>query len=301
MLTTLFSAPFFAAAIRSAAPIMGAAAGEAVYERAGVINIGLEGMMLMGAFSGVVGSMWTGSAYGGALLAIAGGILIGLIHALICVTFKADQILSGIAINFGVLGMTTFLSRTLLGPSPDPVAEFHSVNIPWLSSLPGIGEVFFSHVPLVYFLFALCIGAWFFLFKTMPGLRLRAVGENPFSARASGVGTVRYAYVGAIICGALAGLAGACFSIGSVQYFSENMTASNGFIALAVVIVAKKNPLYCIAISFVFAIGSALALRMQGSQGSLIPYEFILMLPYLLTLLIYGVFGRKGGGASSLV
>jgi len=293
LLATILSAPFFAAAIRSAAPIMGAAAGEAIYERSGVVNIGLEGMMLMGAFCGVLGSMYTGSAWGGALFAVAGGVLVGIVHAVICISFRADQILAGIAVNFGVLGLTAFLSRSYFGPSPDPVRIFAPTQWPLLSSIPFVGDVFFRHIPLVYIIALLCVLAWAFLFFTLPGLRLRAVGENPFAARAAGIGTVRYAYAGAVICGAMAGLSGACYSIGSVQYFSENMTASNGFIALAVVIVARRNPLYAIGASFVFAIGTALALRLQG-RDSIIPYEFFLMLPYVLTLIIYGALGRRG-------
>lgn len=297
LLAMIFSAPFFAAVIRSAVPIMGAAAGEAVYERAGVINIGLEGMMLMGAFCGVVGSMLTGSPWGGAFCALGGGMLVGLLHALLCVTLKAEVIVTGIAINFGVLGLTSFLSRTVFGPSPEPVAAFHGEPLPFFGKIPLLGEIFFSHIPLVYVIFILCLLLWFFLFRTVPGLRLRAVGESPFAAQASGVVVPRYAYVGALICGAVAGLSGACFSIGSVQYFSENMTSSNGFIALAVVIVARRNPLYCMLVSLVFAVGSALAMRMQGGEGSTIPYEFVLLLPYVLTLLVYGIFGKGPGKA----
>jgi general nucleoside transport system permease protein len=294
ILSTIFAAPFFAAAVRAAAPIMGAAAGEAVYERAGVVNIGLEGMMLSGAFTGVVGSMLTGSVWGGVLGAVIGGMFVGILHAFVCITFKADQILCGMAVNFGALGATEFFSRTFLGQSPKPVAAFGAVNIPWFSRLPFAGEVFFSHIPLVYVILALCIVTWFFLFKTLPGLRLRAVGENPFAARAAGIGTAHYAFLAAIICGGMAGLAGACYSIGSVQYFSENMTSGNGFIALAVVIMARRNPLYCVGAAFVFSIGMALALRLQGDKGSFVPYEFIMMLPYVLTLAIYAIVSMKG-------
>jgi general nucleoside transport system permease protein len=299
MLSAIFAAPFLAAAVRSATPIMGAAAGEAIYERAGVVNIGLDGMMLMGAFTGVIGSMLTGSVWGGAMCAILGGALVGIVHALVCVVFKADQILCGIAVNFGVLGLTEFFSRTVLGPAPAPVASFKAVQVPWLSGLPVVGEVFFSHIPLVYIIFALCLAAWVFLFRTLPGLRLRAVGESPFAAHAAGIGTARYMFAAAIICGATAGLSGACYSIGSVQYFSENMTSGNGFIALAVVIVARRNPLYSIGAAFVFAVGTALALRLQGGKDALVPYEFVMMLPYLLTLIIYGLFGRRGTATES--
>jgi simple sugar transport system permease protein len=292
-LSAIFAAPFFAAAVRSATPIMGAAAGEAIYERSGVVNIGLEGMMLMGAFGAVIGSMLTGSPWGGALFAVIGGALVGLVHALVCVLFKADQILCGIAMNFGVLGLTEFFSRTVLGPAPKPVAAFGAVSVPWLSDLPFAGEVFFRHIPLVYLIFAICLASWFFLFRTLPGLKLRAVGESPFAARAAGISTGGYVFAAALACGALAGLSGACYSIGSVQYFSENMTSGNGFIALAVVIVARRNPLYSIGAAFVFAVGTALALRLQGGKDTLVPYEFIMMLPYVLTLLIYGIVGRR--------
>jgi general nucleoside transport system permease protein len=290
----IFSAPFLSAVIRSAIPIMGAAAGEAVYERAGVINIGLEGMMLSGAFCGVAGSMATGNVWGGVLFAILGGAMIGLLHAFVCVTFKADMILAGIAINFGMLGATEFFSRTIFGPSPKPAAIFDAVHVPWFSDLPFFGEVLFRHIPLVYIIFAMCIAAWFFLFFTLPGLRLRSVGEKPFAAKAAGISTSRNIYAAALICGMFAGISGACFSIGSVRYFSENMTAGNGFIALAVVIVARRNPLYSIFTALVFAVGTALAIRLQGNKTGIVPYHFLMMLPYFLTLLIYFlVNGRK--------
>jgi len=294
LMDAIFSAPFFAAAVRSAVPIMGAAAGEAVYERAGVVNIGLEGMMLSGAFCGIAGSMATGSPWGGVLFALLGGALIGLLHAFVCVTFKADMILAGIAINFGVLGATEFFSRTIFGPSPNPVEIFGAIHIPALSDLPFFGEVIFRHIPLVYVIFAMCIAAWLFLFFTLPGLRLRAVGENPFAARAAGISDVRYLYFAALVCGMFAGISGACYSIGAVRYFSENMTAGNGFIALAVVIVARRNPLHAIFAALVFAVGSALAIRLQGGRG-LVPYQFLLMLPYVLTLLIYLIINKRGG------
>jgi len=286
ILQTVLATELFAAAIRSACPIAGAAVGETIAERGGVINIGLEGMMLTGAFCGVLGSMLTGSVWGGLLFAVLSGALAGALHAFLCVTLKADEILSGIAINFAALGLTTFLNRTIFGRTPEPVDAFEPVAIPVLSELPILGPLFFNHIPLVYILYAAAPVAWFVLFRTRTGLRLRSIGEDPAAASGCGVPVKLYRYGAMLVCGSLAGASGAYASLGNIQYFTENMTAGNGFIALAVVIVGRWNPLIVMGVALLFGAVWSLALRGQGIENFL-PYEILLMLPYVLTLVAY--------------
>jgi len=289
---TIFATEFFAAAIRSACPIAGAAVGETIAERGGVINIGLEGMMLTGAFCGVLGSMLTGSVWGGLAVAIFAGAAVGGLHAFLCITLKADEILSGIAINFAALGLTTFLNRTIFGRTPDPVNAFEPLAIPFLADLPLLGPLFFHHIPLVYLLYLAAPVAWYVLFRTRAGLRLRSIGEDPAAASGCGVPVKLYQYGAMLACGALAGASGTYASLGNIQYFTENMTAGNGFIALAVVIVGRWNPLIVMGVAVLFGAVWSLALRGQGMEDFL-PYEILLMLPYVLTLVAY--FFLSGG------
>lgn len=294
LLQTVFSIEFAAASIRSASPIAGAAVGETVSERAGVLNIGLEGMMLTGAFTGVLGSSLTGSVWAGLCCAILAGAAVGALHAFVSLTLRADAILSGVAINFAALGLTTFLNRTVFGPTPEAVNAFEPWAVPLLSRMPVVGGLFFQHTPLVYLLYGSAPLAWLFLYRLRAGLRLRAAGEDPRAATAAGVPVVKFQYIATITCGALAGMAGTYASLGSVQYFTENMTAGNGFIALAVVIVGRWNPLLVVAASLLFGGVWALALRGQAFSDAL-PYELLLMLPYLLTLLAYFLMGGGRG------
>jgi simple sugar transport system permease protein len=290
ILQTVLSLEFIAASVRAASPIAGAAVGETVAERGGVLNIGLEGMMLTGAFFAVLGSMLTGNPWAGAALAAFAGGCVGLLHAFVSLTLKADQILSGIAINFAALGLTTFLNRTVFGPSPDPVQAFETWPIPLLSRIPFLGELFFNQDPVVYLLYLAAPFSWVFLFKTRSGLRLRAIGEDPRVAAGAAIPVLRYQYAATVFCGAMAGLAGTYSSLGNVRYFTENMTAGTGFIALAVVIAGRWNPLLVVAVSLLFGGVWSLALRGQAFSD-ILPYELLLMLPYVLTLVAYFIMG----------
>lgn len=291
----LFSIEFLAASIRASSPIIGAAVGESISERVGVLNIGLEGMMLTGAFCGVLGSMLTGSVWAGVACAVLAGASVGALHALLVLIIKADQILCGVAINFAALGLTTFLSRTIFGRTPDPVAAFESVPLPLLSDIPWLGDLLFNHVPPVYLIYLTVPIAWWILFRSHIGLRMRAIGEAPEAAAATGIPVIRYQFFATVACGAMAGLAGTYASLGSVRFFTENMTAGNGFIALALVIVGRWNPLHIMAIGILFGAVWSLALRSQTSDA-LLPYEVLLMLPYVLTLVVYFIAGGKRSG-----
>jgi simple sugar transport system permease protein len=297
-LLQLFLSPdFVQAALRFATPLIGAATGEILAERAGVINIGLEGMMLVGAFTGVLGSALSGSVWGGLALAILAGGLVGLLHAGATVLLGTDQVISGAAINLGALGLTAFLNREIFGQTPPPVPSFEPFRLPLLGDLPLVGPALFNHIPLVYIVLALAPLATLALFRTPWGLRLRAVGEAPEAAASAGIHVRRYQIVAVTLGGMFAGLAGTYFSLGNVRVFTENMAAGNGFIALAVVIVARWRPNRAVLVALLFGAASALAFRAQAFQLAL-PYELLLALPYALTLLVYFLRGAKAYSAA---
>ena len=289
----IFSVDFVKAAIRAATPLVGAAVGEATAERTGFVNIGVEGMMLGGAFAGVVGSWWTGSVWGGVLLAVASGGVVGCLLALVSVYLGVNQVVAGTALNLAAGGLTTFLNRQIFGASPPAVASFSTVPVIGLNRIPLLGPILFDHIPLVYLVYLLVPVAGVALFRTGWGLRLRAVGENPAAAATAGIRVRRVRTVGLVICGMLSALGGTYYSLGNVKFFTDNMTAGNGFIALAVVIVARWNPFWVVPAALVFGAASALGLRAQAFHAG-IPYEFLFMLPYVLTLLMYAGVIRRG-------
>jgi ABC-type uncharacterized transport system permease subunit len=294
----LLSADFLKAAIRAATPLIGAATGEVISERGGFVNIGLEGIMLLGAFSGVVGSWWMQNVWVGVLVAILVGGLAGLFLAVTSLLLGANQIVTGTALNLAAAGITTFLNREIFGKAPPPVPSFSELSIPGLDRLPILGSSLFDHIPLVYVIYFIAPLCGLFLFFTNRGLRLRAIGEKPRAAQSAGVPVRLYQILALIFGGMMAGLAGTYYSLGNVKFFTDNMTVGNGFIALAVVIVSRWNPFFVVPVSLLFGAANALALRAQAFHVPL-PYEFLFMVPYLLTLLVYaGVIGRSRMPAS---
>jgi ABC-type uncharacterized transport system permease subunit len=293
LLAGLFSIAFWAATVRFATPLIFAAIGEVFSERGGILNIGLEGMMLAGAFGGVLGAHLSGSPWIGLLAAMLCGGLVGLIHAFVCVTIGGDQVVSGVAINIAVLGLTTFFSRMFFEVGTrTTVNGFDVWAIPYLSEIPFVGEVFFQHVPLVYMAYVLVPIAAFVLYRTTWGLRIRAVGEQPLAADTVGVDVRVWRYGLAILCGALAAVGGAFLSLGQLNIFIESMTAGRGFIALAAVIFGRWDPWRVAAASVFFGGADASTLRLQALDVK-VPYELVLMIPYLLTFLAFvGLAGR---------
>jgi len=258
-----------------------------VAERSGFVNIGIEGLLLLGAFSGVVGSWWTHSVWGGVLFALVIGALAGLLLTWISIFMGVNQVVAGAALNLVAAGTTTFLNREIFGDNPPAVAGFEPWAIPVLDRIPILGPICFDQIPLVYLIYLMGPLAGLILFRTNWGLRLRAVGEMPRAAESAGVRVGRYRMLALVICGMLASLGGTYYSLGTIRFFTENMTSGNGFIALAIVIVARWNPYWIIPVSLLFGAAGALALRAQTFHLG-IPFEFLFMLPYLLTMLIYG-------------
>mgnify|MGYP005845804841 CR=1 FL=1 len=290
----LFILGFLLAAIRSASILLLASLGEVVAERSGVINIGLEGMMLAGALGGFLGSYYGGSPWIGVLVAIGVGALFGLIHAFMSVTLGVDQIVTGLALNLASLGATGFILKLTFGrvTVPPQAASFPFIKVPLLSKLPYLGPLLFSHTPLIYLALILVPLLWFVLFKTSAGLKLRAVGEHPLTADARGVNVFLVRYIGTIFGGAMAGLAGVQLSLGELSVFTENMTAGRGFIALASVILGKWNPFGVLGATLLFGAADVAQLRLQAI-GLNVPQYFLLMVPYVITILVLaGAVGR---------
>lgn len=295
ILNTTFLVALLSASIRLTVPILFAALGGMYSERAGVNNIGLEGFMLVGAFTGVVGSYYSGSYWIGALAAIVFGVLLAAIFAFATVKVKINQIVSGVAINLLAVGLTSFFFRAIFGITTVPITveSFQTYKIPILSSIPIIGEVFFSQTTLVYIAFLLVPISSYLLYKTSWGLSIRTVGEHPMAADTVGIAVDKLRTICVLISGGLAGLGGAFLSLGQFNMFVDNMVSGRGFIAVAAVIFGRWSPKGVLLASLLFGFADALQIRIQMTSLN-IPYQFLLMFPYLLTVIaVTGIVGKS--------
>jgi general nucleoside transport system permease protein len=296
-LNSVLTAGLLASTLRFATPLAFAAIGGIFSERSGVVNIGLEGMMLTGAFFGIWGSVWSGSWVIGLLMAMLFGGLLGLIHAVFSIHLRADQIVSGFAVNFLALGLTGYLFSSIYpGGIHEDVSRVPQVNLEFLGGIPVVGDFMervFGHLNLlVWIMFAVVILSYIVLFKTPIGLRIRSVGEHPKAADTVGISVYGVRYAAVVTSGVLAALGGAFLSIGFVGSFAENMTSGRGFIALAAVIFGKWRPGWAFAACLLFGFGFALAIPMQREAG--ISENLISTLPYVLTLVaLVGLIGRS--------
>jgi ABC-type uncharacterized transport system permease subunit len=282
-----------AAMLRFATPLIFAALGGVVSERAGVVNIGLEGMMLVGAFFGIWGADITDGWIGGLLIGMIAGGVFGLVHAVFAVTLRADQIVSGFAINFLALGITGYIFLDIYGEqgTPDGLPEVPDVVLP-IDWIPFFGPALERLNLLVWIALLLVLGVWLFVFRTPQGLRLRSVGENPRAAATVGISVYWVRYLAVVASGVLASLGGAFLSIGFVHSFNQNMTAGRGFIALAVVIVGKWRPGAALAAALLFGFAQALAQRLPVFSES--SATLLQALPYVVTLIaVAGLVGRS--------
>jgi simple sugar transport system permease protein len=273
------------AAVRLAAPLLLAALGELVVERAGVVNIGIEGMMLTGAFVAIVATLATGSPLLGVVAAAAAAAALGALFAAFAVVRKVDQIVVGTAINLLALGATGLGVRALYAGNVPTTPHTPEVLVSGLGATPLLGAVLFRQPAYVAASLALALGVGLFLARTRPGLRLRAVGEHARAADAEGVGVDRVRFAAVLAGGCAAGLGGAVLSLGQAHTFSEGMTAGRGFIALAIVIFGRWRAAGIVAASLFFGAANALQFRLQA-RGFPVPYAAFLMLPYLLTLAV---------------
>jgi general nucleoside transport system permease protein len=282
-------------------PLLFAALGELFAERSGVINVGLEGMMLVGALAGVIGAVFTGSPWIGVAAGAAGGLAMGAIFAGVVVTRGADQVVAGTAVNLLALGATGAAFRALSERSGSPLAAptFPEAAIPGLAQLPVIGEALFRRNALVYLALLMVPVSTALLFHTRWGLRLRAVGENPAAADTMGVIVARARWEAVLLCGGLAGLGGVYLSIGHVRSFSEDMIAGRGFIALAVVIFGRWRPGGIAAAALLFGLAQGLGYSFQALNLRA-PYQLFLALPYALTLAALVLRGGRSAAPAAL-
>jgi ABC-type uncharacterized transport system permease subunit len=296
-LDSILTAGVLASMLRFATPLAFAAMGGIFSERSGVVNIGLEGMMLTGAFFGIWGSVWSGSWIVGLLTAAVFGGLLALVHAVFCIHLRADQIVSGFAVNFLALGLTGFLYSSIYpGGIHEEVSRVPNINLGFLGGVPGIGDFLegvFGHLNLlVWMMFATVILAYVVLFKTPIGLRIRSVGEHPKAADTVGISVYGIRYAAVVTSGILAALGGAFLSIGFVGNFAENMTSGRGFIALAAVIFGKWRPGWAFAATLLFGFGFAISIPLQREAN--ISENLISTVPYVLTLVaLVGLIGRS--------
>ncbi|MGM0508002.1 MAG: ABC transporter permease [Fusobacteriota bacterium] len=272
--------------IRQAAPLLITAIGGIFSEITGVVNIGLEGMMLIGAFSGAVASYYTGSAVMGVIFAMIAGGLLALIHAILSVKYKGNQVVSGVAINLFAAGFTVFMLRILFQQSG---------NSPTVTSFPKI----FGISGIIFIIYGIAIAAHFFIYKTVTGLRMRSVGEHPLAADTVGIDVYKIRYFGVIMSGVFAGLGGAYLSLGALSQFTKGMSSGRGFIALAAMIFGKWTPFGALGASLLFGFSMALQGILQ-QHVTVIPPQFIQMIPYILTLLaLAGVVGKSKAPSAS--
>ncbi|MGC5324041.1 ABC transporter permease [Brevibacillus sp. SYSU BS000544] len=289
-----------------------AALGGLYSERSGVVNIALEGMMVIGAFSAAVVTFFMQTVFPapselapwiGFLAAIVCGAIFALPHAVASITFKADQVVSGIALNFLAAGLAIYLTKIIFkgsGQTTTLQTVFTKWDIPVLGDIPYIGHAIFEAYPTSFIAFILVAVTWFVLFKTRFGLRLRAVGEHPRAADTAGINVVRMRYTAVLISGALAAMGGATIALTTTSNFSHNTVSGQGFIALAALIFGKWHPAGAMAAALFFGIAQAVKSLVQIlGLTAYIPIEFIFMLPYILTILVLaGVVGRSNAPSS---
>lgn len=274
--------PVLTGAIRAGTPLVIAALGELITEKSGVINLGIEGMMLMGAVTGFMVASSTGNLYVGLLIAVLVGTTISFVHGLLVIHLRANQIAAGLAMNIFALGFSAFLGTSYIGK---PMQGIPALKIPLLSEIPVVGAVFFQQDFLVYWSIALTITASWFLKKTRLGLILRSVGESPEAAVQLGLPVLKVRYFAVLFGGAMAGLAGSYLSLVYTPLWAENMTAGRGWIAFALVVFATWKPERILLGAYLFGGVSVLALFFQGVGVAVSPF-LLNSLPYLATVLV---------------
>lgn len=291
---------FLASAVRLGVPLALAALGETITERSGVINIGLEGSIIAGALGGALGALAFGTAGWGVVAGAGAGLGVAFIFAAFAIGLGTDQIITGTAVTLGGLGMTGAIYQARFGVTGTALTlpTLAPARVPLLADLPWVGDAFFAQAPTAYLAYFLAPILWYFLFRTAAGLELRAVGEGPDAARAAGIHVPRVRFLATLFGGALAGIAGAHLALAHAGTFSENMSAGRGFIAIAVVVLGRWNPILVLFAALLFGAASALQFFLQAF-GLDLPYQLFLALPYLVTLAaLAGWLGRARAPAA---
>jgi len=291
---TLLDWSLLSSTLRVVAPLLLAALGGALCARVGIFNVALEGMMLTGAFTAIVGNYWFGNVWLALLFACVCVAALALLFGYLSIHLKANPIVIGIAVNFLATGLTAFCLYAIFNVK----GQFYDKSmvglprweIPLIKDIPVVGEILSGHTPLVYLAFILAIVFQYILFRTIVGFRLMAVGENLAAAQSIGLRARRYQYGAIIASGVLCALAGAQLSLGQVTLFTENMTAGRGFIALVASMLGQSNPLGVMASSVLFGFMDAVSIRLQGLA---LPTHFTMMLPYVMTIVVMLFFKDK--------
>jgi simple sugar transport system permease protein len=288
-----FDTDWLASTLILTTPILLAATGELIAERAGVLNVGLEGMMLAGAFFAFLATWGTDSLLVGVVAGVAGGVLFGVIMALLAVEARADQIVSGVGINLAAIGLTTFLFDQIFGDRAQVVLDrIGAIEIPALSAIPDFGSALFDHDPVLYFAFLSVPLAWFLLYRTKWGLAIRAAGELPAAVDTAGVSVRRVRWMGVITASAMAGLAGVFLTLVTLGIFRQEMTAGRGFLALVAVIFGRWHPAGVLGACLVLGGADALQLRLAGRE-TVTPEVWLVIGAIAAAFAVYQVLRRR--------
>lgn len=293
-LQSIFSMNMLLATLRMAIPLALASIGGVLCERSGIINLGIEGMMLIGSFGAVVGVHFTGIPWLGVLFGMFCGGMFGLLHATLCIKFRTNQSVSGVGINIFASGLTIVLCRAIWDSdgSSGTVAQVPNMTIPVLNKIPVIGQLFENQSPFLYITAIIVAVSWYVMYRTNIGLRLRTIGDHPKAAATAGVNVTRYRYICVILCGVLCGMAGAYLSVVQSNLFVKEMVAGRGFMAMAATIFGGWNPAGSMLASLLFAFAQALRINVDFA----LPQRILQMVPYLLTLVVLIGFGRRVQG-----
>ncbi|CAK7056924.1 MAG: hypothetical protein DELT_01272 [Desulfovibrio sp.] len=289
----------FAGAVQAGTPLLYATLGEIITERSGILNLGVEGMMIVGAFFAFLGLYFTGSPWIGVCTGALAGAGMAAIHGFLCVTLRGNQVVSGLALTILGLGLADYLGGPFLGITTKGFSNF---PFPGLCDIPGLGPVFFRQDALVYLSYLVAPLLWFFLRYTSWGLALRAAGENPAAMRAAGLSVIKFRWAGVLFGGAMAGIGGAYLSLAYTHMWTNNLSAGRGWIAVALVIFAFWRPMRAVLGAYLFS--GIIMLQMNAqAHGINIPSSLLHMLPYLLTLaaLLFSSMRGKGRGAPAFL
>ena len=300
LIDLIFSTDFLYMWIRVATPILLASLGAVICTKAGVVNLGLEGIMLISALAGVLGSAFGGSLWIGLLTGLLASVAVSAVFAYFHLVLKANNVLCGTAVNTMASGLTVFVLQLATGEKGNSSSlksfSFPNVDIPIIKDIPVLGGILSGHNALTYLALAMVVVIWFFLYKTPTGLRMRAVGENPNAASSVGQNVIKIQFLAIVLCGLMTGLGGMYLSMGYLTMFVRDMTAGRGFIALAACSMGQATPVGALISSMIFAFFDGLSNILQVLK---IPSEFIQMLPYLATIAGLTVYSIQKSAAAS--
>lgn len=290
---------FLALVLQLSVPLVLGALCGTIAERGGIILLGVEGMMLLGAFAGTAGSFFTGSAFAGMLFSVVGGALIGWLYGLFCLKWKAHQSVVGVGINLFASGITAVLLKAIWHTEgmSEPVRAISNLTVPVISDIPVLGAFFRNQSPYLYVMLLIVAAVWVLFYKTKYGLRYRAIGDQPHAVQTAGVPVNRYRYIAMMAAGAIAGLAGSYLSLSQNNLFVTDMTAGRGFMGLAANIFGGWQPVGSLLAGMVFAVAQAARFYLTDLA---IPSQIVQMLPYLITLLILLFVGKRVKGPEAL-